>query len=57
MVSGQNKNYCVVNCPVSPTLSAFSDCAFVSICQAFVQEKKDFFSTLQIGPVFVFYSI
>lgn len=43
MVSGQNKNYRVVNCAVSHTLSAFSDCAFVSVCQAFVQEKKGIF--------------
>lgn len=46
MVSGQNKNYCVANCAVSPTLSAFSDSAFVSICQAFVQEKKGIFFSL-----------
>lgn len=55
MVSGQKKSYCVVNCAVSPTLSALSGCAFVSICQAFVQEKKgDCFSLSKLEQCLFF---
>lgn len=40
MVFGQKKIPSVINCAVSPTLSAFPDCTFVSICRAFIQGGK-----------------
>lgn len=54
MVSGQKKNRCVVNCAVSPILSAFSDCICIHLPSFCTGKKRDLFFPLQMGAMFVF---